>query len=194
MRKLMNFNELSQNWQNQDTQSTPTTSNDIIRKAQLQTQKLKQKKWWTIGILGLTTAILISFFVSVGAYKNMMESLGLSLMIIMLLLRVILELMSKNRLQKIDRTLDFQSYVSRLKTYFKNRRWIHFIFTPVIYLAYFGGFVAMLPVFKRELSSGFYLYILISGVVVFIGLALFIGYHIRKELNELKVLKRILEE
>jgi nitrate/nitrite transporter NarK len=190
----MNFEHISQNWQNQHIQETKTTSDDIIRKAQLQTQKLKQKKWWTIGILGFTTAILLSFFVSVGAYKNMKESIGLSLMIIMLLLRIILELLSKNRLQKIDHTLDFQSYVSQLKTYFKNRRWIHFVFTPIIYLAYFGGFVAMLPVFKRELSSGFYLYILISGVVVFIGLALFIGYHIRKELKALDFLKQLLKQ
>jgi hypothetical protein len=194
MRKIMNFENISQNWQDQHIQKTEISSDDIIRKAQLQTQKLKQKKWWTIGILGFTTAILLGFFVSVGAYKNMIESLGLSLMTIMLLLRIVLELMSKSRLQKIDRTLDFESYVSRLKNYFKNRRWIHFIFTPVIYLAYFGGFVAMLPVFKRELSSGFYLYILISGVVVFIGLALFIGYHIRKELKALDFLNQILKQ
>ncbi len=190
----MNFENISQNWQNQHIQKTETTSNDIIRKAQLQTQKLKQKKWWTIGILGFTTAVLIGFFMSVGAYKHMMESLGLSLMIIMLLLRIILELMSKKRLQKIDLTLGFESYVTQLKSYFKNRRWIHFVFTPVIYLAYFGGFVAMLPVFERELSSGFYLNILISGVVVFIGLAFFIGYHIRKELKALDFLNQLLKQ
>ncbi len=189
----MNFENISQNWQNQPIQKTETSSDDIIKKAQFQTQKLKQKKWWTMSILGFSTAVLIGFFLSVGAYKHMMESLGLSLMIIMLLLRIILELMSKNRLQKLDQTLNFQSYVSQLQTYFKNRRWIHFIFTPVIYLAYFGGFVSMLPVFKRELSSGFYLYILISGVVVFIGLAFFIGFHIRKELKALDFLKQILK-
>jgi hypothetical protein len=52
----------------------------------------------------------------------------------------------------------------------------------------------MLPVFKAELSEGFYLYILISGVAVFIVLALFIGFHIRKELLALKFLNATLKE
>jgi len=189
----MNFEKLCQNWQNQDTQSTQTPSNDIIKKAQLQTQKLKHKKWWTIGILSFTCLVLIAFFISVGVYKNWRESIGLSLMIAMLLLRVIVELISKSHLQNIEQTLDFQSYVSKLNHYFKNRRWIHLLLTPLIYVVYFGGFISMFPVFKAQLSEGFYHYILISGGVVFMGLGLFIGYHIRKELKDLLFLKRVLE-
>lgn len=185
----MNFEELSHNWQNQDNTKSTNTAEDIIKKAKAKTKAVSRKKWWTIGILNLTLIILIAFFISVGAYEDFIESLGLSLMIVMLYFRIVIELISINHLEKIDQTLDFQTYVSKRKRYFKNRKWIHFVFTPIIYLAYFGGFVAMLPVFKAELSSGFYLYILISGVVVFLGLALFIGFHIRKELRELAFLK-----
>jgi hypothetical protein len=52
----------------------------------------------------------------------------------------------------------------------------------------------MLPVFKAQLSEGFYLYILISGGVVFIGLALFIGFHILKELKALGLIQQILKD
>lgn len=189
----MNFEKLSQNWQNQDNSKQHMSAKDIISKAQSQTQTLKLKKWWTIGILGFTCLILVFFFINIGAYKNWNESLGLSLMIVMLLLRVAIEWVSKQHLQDIDQTLDFQTYVEKHQTYYKNRKWIHFVLTPIIYLAYCGGFVAMLPVFKTQLSAGFYLYILISGVFVFIGLALFIGFHIKKELQALQFLKDTLK-
>jgi len=189
----MNFIELSQNWQQQDNSKKLSTTTDIVNKAKIQSKALRQKKLWTIGILSFTCIVLITFFISVGAYNNWKESLGLSLMITMLVIRVVLELISKNHLQNIDQTLDFQSYVLKLNGYFKNRRWIHFVFTPIIYLVYFGGFVSMLPVFKVELSFAFYLYILISGIVVFVGLAVFIAFHIRKELQDLQFLKHVFE-
>ena len=189
----MNFENISQNWQNQHIQKTETTSDDIIRKAQLQTQKLKHKKWWTIGILGFTILVLGVFYFSVGAHHNWRENIGLSLMIFMLLLRIIIELLSKEHLRQIDQSLDFQTYVDKLQQYYKRRTWIHFVLTPIVYLAYFGGFISMLPVFKVELSEGFYLYILISGVVVFIGLALFITFHILRELWDLRFLREALE-
>lgn len=190
----MNFEQLSQNWQNQDHIKDHNSVDQIKSQAQKHTRQLKRKKLWTIGILSLTIITLITFFLSVGAYKNWTESLGLSLMIGMLLIRFIIELISKNQLQRIDQTLDFISYVEKHKQYFKNRQWIHFVVTPIIYLTYFGGFISMLPIFKAELSAGFYLYILISGVIVFIGLAVFIGFHIQKELLSLKFLKALINE
>jgi hypothetical protein len=137
--------------------------------------------------------VLIAFFIAVGAYKNWTESIGLSFMIVFLLLRVIIEIISKQQLQSIDQTNDFQTYVEKHQRYFKNRQWIHFVLTPIVYLAYFGGFASLLPVFKAQLSEGFYLYIIMSGVVIFIGLGLFIGYHIRKELQDLQFLNQVLK-
>lgn len=190
----MNFEDISQNWQNQNIHNTNLPkAEQLIHKAKSQTKALQRKKWWTIVILSLTFLVLVFFFFSVGAHHNWSESLGLSLMILMLLLRIAIEVISKHHLQRIDQSLDFETYVVKLKQYFKNRRWIHFVLTPIIYLAYFGGFISMLPVFKAELSEGFYLYILISGVVVFIGLALFIAFHIRKELRDLRFLREALE-
>ncbi len=189
----MNFEQISQNWQNQEHKSESNSAEYIMDIAKKQNQELKHKKLWTIGILCLTSIILITFFIYVGAYNNWTESFGLSLMIAMLLLRIIIEFLSKQHLQRIDKTLDFQTYVYKYKRYFKKRQWLHFVITPIIYLTYFGGFVSMLPVFKAELSSGFYLYILISGFVVFIGLAVFIAFHIRKELQDLQFLKHVFE-
>jgi hypothetical protein len=114
-------------------------------------------------------------------------------MIVMLFTRIALEIKSKYQLQNIDSTVDFQDFVARHKDYFKNRKWIHFVFTPLIYILYAVGFISMLPVFKENLSSGFFLYIQISGIVVFVALAVFIAYHIRKELQELHFLKKILQ-
>jgi len=191
----MNFKDISQNWQNQNTEPSNLPKAELlIQKAKAKTKALQRKKWWTIGILSLTFLVLVFFFFSVGAHQNWSESLGLSLMIFMLLSRISIELFSKHHLQHIDQSLDFQTYVDKLQRYYKMRMWIHYVLTPLIYFAYFGGFVSMLPVFKAELSEGFYLYILISGVVVFIGLALFIVFHIGRELKALELLKQMLKD
>jgi hypothetical protein len=191
----MNFEDISRNWQNQKIQhQNPTDADQLIQRAGAQTRQLQRKKWWTIGIISLTTILLVIFFISVGAYKNWSESFGLSLMIAVLLFRIIIELLSKAKLQGLDKTLDFQTYGYQLQEYYNSRKWIHFVLTPIIYLAYFGGFINMLPVFKAQLSEGFYLYILISGGVVFIGLALFIGFHILKELKALGLIQQILKD
>jgi hypothetical protein len=51
------------------------------------------------------------------------------------------------------------------------------------------GFLILLPLFKANLSSGFYTYIVVSSIVVLLVLGLFIGKQMNKELMELRALK-----
>ena len=189
----MNFETLSQTWQNQHNLTSLPKTEAIIATAKQKTSNFKKEQLISIGVLSLTFLILSIFYFSVGAHHNFSKSIGLVLMILMLFSRIALEIKSKIQLHQIDNTLDFKNFVNKHKRYFQNRRWIHFVFTPIIYLLYVGGFVIMLPVFKETLSAGFYLYIQISGVVVFVFLALFIGYHIKKELQALQFLKEVLK-
>lgn len=189
----MNFENLSQTWQNQHKNTPETKAEDIIKMAIQKAGDFKRGQMISISILSLTFLVLVGFYVGVEAYQNFTKSLGLVLMIVMLLVRIALEIKSKFELQNIDSTLSFQDFVANHKNYFKNRQWIHFVFTPLIYLLYFGGFISMLPVFKAHLSNGFFLYIQISGIVVFVGLVIFIAFHIRKELSDHQFLQKVLE-
>jgi hypothetical protein len=189
----MNFENLSQTWQNQHNNEPETKAKDLIEKAKQKTSEFKKGQIINISILSISFLVLVGFYIGVEAYQDFTKSLGLVLMIVMLFTRIALEIKSKYQLQNIDSTVDFQDFVARHRDYFKNRKWIHFVFTPLIYILYAVGFISMLPVFKENLSSGFFLYIQISGIVVFVVLAVFIAYHIRKELQELHFLKKILQ-
>jgi len=192
MRNIMNFENLSQTWQNQHNLTSLPKTEAVVATAKQKMSNFKKEQLISISVLSLTFLILVVFYFSIGAHQNISKSLGLVLMIFMLFTRIALEIRSKIQLHKMDSTLNFKDFVSKHKRYFQNRKWIHFVFSPFIYLFYVGGFVSMLPVFKETLSTGFFLYIQISGIVVFVALALFIAYHIKKELQELQFLNEVL--
>ncbi|MBZ9651899.1 hypothetical protein [Psychroflexus montanilacus] len=192
MRPPMTFQELEHLWQDQTPVKASLSAKDIQTKANLSLIRMKRKQNFTLGILGSTSLIIILFYIWVEAYKDLWQGLGLLVMIVMLFSRIGIELYQKNRLRTIDPTTDFKNYLLTHKAYFKSRKRVHFILTPVIYFIYFGGFASMLPAFKASLSSGFYTYIVISGSFTFLALAVFIGYHIKKELQELKFFEELI--
>ena len=180
------FENLKKDWKNQSTQK-PTdigfkTISDKIKVA-------KNKQWITNAVLFATIIILISFFFYVSAYKQSRSTWGLILMIVPLLMRLNIELLSIRKINKVNKGVDFKLFKTKLEHYYKSRKQIHFIITPIIFGLYIFGFSMLLPIFKQNLSSGFYNYITISSVVIFLILSILIIKEIKKELlflNELK--------
>ena len=82
-----------------------------------------------------------------------------------------------------------KSFTHELIRFYKGRRYLHFLVTPLLFASYIFGFILLLPSFKQALSPGFYTYIFISSWFIFLALAILIGYQIRKELIFLKNLK-----
>jgi len=136
----------------------------------------------------ITALILVAFFFYVSAYNSRMVVIGLGLMIGALAIRIALEIMSINKINKMDVTIDAARFKATLITYYRQRRIVHLMATPLIIIAYCIGFIILLPSFKSSLSSGFYNYILVSSVVVLIVLGIFIIIQIRKELSALRAL------
>lgn len=194
MRKLMTFQDLEQIWQEQSPVKNSVSSEHLIAKANSSLKRMHKKQQYSIGILAITCLILIFFYLSIEAYKSLWTGFGLLVMIGCLILRIAMEIYQNNQLRQMDASSDFQTYLKKHKTYFQRRQWVHFGFTPLVYLLYFGGFWMMLPTFKASLSSGFYAYILVSGSLVFVGLAGFIAYHIQKELRELKFFEDLISK
>ncbi|SFZ90058.1 hypothetical protein SAMN05428642_101717 [Flaviramulus basaltis] len=180
------FENLKNDWQNQSTQ-IPT--DDGIKIISNKIKALKSKQRITNIVLLATVAILVFFFFYVAAYTQSTATWGLILMILPLLVRVIIELLSIKKLDKLNKGIDFKSFKIKLESYYKSRKQVHFVLTPVVFAVYVIGFIMLLPNFKQALSSGFYNYILVSSVVIILLLAFFIIKEIKKELlflNELK--------
>lgn len=188
---MKTFEELQNIWDQQTEPDVKPTANEIIKKAEANTKKIKRSHFWTKVILSLTSLILIAYYFWVGAYRQTLFSFGLCIMIIMLLVRIALEWVSTKKLENLKIDVNLIEYSKLAHHFYDWRKKIHYIFTPIIYLTYIVGFTLLLPVFKDKFSRGFYLYILSSGYVFLLIFGLFMIRIIKKEIKLLNFLKNI---
>ncbi len=183
------FKELQSIWNQQAIIQPKLDTEEIKTKSFQKIKAQKVKHFWTIGILSTLIIVLIFFYKFI--YNDAITSKlnGLELMILVIVIRIVLEIVSAILFKKIDFTTSFKKHTDQLVAYFKFRKTIHFIFTPIIYLLYIVGFYLLLPLFKTSLSHSFYLYVLISGIVFLTLFSLQLFKIIRKDLNDLKFLQ-----
>jgi len=183
----MEFKDIQNTWQQQSEQ---TTLPDFEPAKQKLAQLRKQQKITQL-ILGITGAILIAFFFYIAAYKHSGTLIGMLLLISVIVFRVSIEIISQQKLRKINILLSFVDFKEQLITYYKKRKKLAFTTIPVLLIVYNIGFAIMSYYFYQYLSRGFFYYIIISYLVSFIILF----YFIRKQvLNELHILKNLQEE
>ena len=180
------FKKIQSEWEKQDEIIAPENSfESLISKI----KSIKNKQKITNVVLTTTVLVLIAFFFYVSGYKNNQVVLGLSLMIGGLITRIVIELLSIKQLKKLNTSENNAVFKQGLIKYYSQRRIVHFVLTPIIVVLYVIGFMILLPLFKANLTSGFYTYIVVSSIVVLLVLGLFIGKQINKELMELRALK-----
>lgn len=184
---MKTFKDLQTEWQHQTEVEVPQNGAERIMGI---LSNIRKRQRWTNRILGATALGLIVFFFYISGYEFQTVTIGLSLMIGALFVRIALEVFSLRRLRRMDPLNEFRTYRERMIRYYDRRRMVHLVITPLIILIYAFGFWLLLPSFKANLSTGFYRYILISSMVVLLVLGFIIGKQIRDELRILKGLKR----
>ncbi|WP_430410816.1 hypothetical protein [Kordia sp.] len=183
----MEFKDIENTWQ-QHTTSEATTLPDF-EPAKQQLNYLRKKQQLTQLILGSTIAILIAFFFYIAAYKYSGPLIGMSLLIGVVLVRVFIEIRSQQKLKKINVLLSFVAFKAQLIAYYKKRKTLAFRIIPALLIIYNIGFAIMTYYFYQYLSRGFFYYIVISYIVSFIILFIFIRKQVLKELQILKTLQ-----
>jgi hypothetical protein len=183
------FNEIKSIWNQQSEANPKRNSNEIINDSIQKTKKLKNNYYWTIGILSTLIIVLIFFYYSIFNSQISKQIKGLELMIIVIIIRITLETISVFKFKKIDFTTNFKAYTKQLISFYKFRKLIHFFLTPTIYTLYIYGFISLLPLFKQNLSSGFYLYVLCSGFGFIIFFSFILFKVIKRDLSDLDYLK-----
>ncbi|AXG69043.1 hypothetical protein KORDIASMS9_01262 [Kordia sp. SMS9] len=182
----MEFKDIQNTWQQQ---SGKTTIPDFTP-AQQKLQKLRKEQRITQLILGVTGIILIVFFFYISAYKYSGTLLGMLLMISVVVIRVFIEIRSRQKLRKINVLLTLEDFKGQLIHYYQNRKILAFRTIPILLIVYNLGVGIMMYYFYLYLSRGFFYYVLISYLVSFVVLF----YFIRKQvLNELSILKALQE-
>jgi hypothetical protein len=180
----MEFKDIQNTWQKQTGQNTPPD----FKPAQQKLQKLRNKQRITQFVLGTTGIILIVFFFYISAYKFSGTLLGMSLLIAVIVIRVFIEVQSRQKLKKINHLLSLEDFKAQLIQYYENRKKLTFTTIPILLIIYNIGVGIMMYYFYQYLSRGFFYYVLISYIVSFVILF----YFIRKQvLNELNILKNL---
>jgi len=182
---MNDFQHIKEQWQQHQTPLPNKNINEIIERS----QEIKRKQQITKIVLGITVLILMAFFFYVSAYKNTRAFWGLGLMIGSLCIRIIMEYFSSLKKERFPLYQNMLAFNQQLVNYYKSRRMIHYLWTPVLFASYVFGFVLLLPVFKQQLSIGFFKYIIVSSIIIFIALAVLIGFQVRKELKIIKSLQ-----
>jgi hypothetical protein len=188
---MESFENIEQLWGSQKTVEPTVTANEIESKAKGNALKIKRNHQWTVGVIATTFIMLVVYFFWMSAHQLNELTLGLSLMIVMLVLRIALEWRSLVQFNAIDPNLPARNYIEEVKQFYSKRKIIHYVLTPIIFATYIAGFIILLPIFKQNLPTGFYLYILISGPIIFLALGVFIAKKIQAEMKLLSKMKRL---
>ncbi len=157
----MKNDSLDQIWNLQKKEPTMLKPQEILAKA----GKQRKGQFLTISILVTTILVLIGYATYIRNTSWNDFTWGLFLMISSLVFRVGLEFLSLYRKESKLISLDNNTYKTYLKKHYRLRLGINYIITPVCFVVYVMGFTRLLPYFEREFSSGFYSYILFSGII-----------------------------
>ena len=188
------FEDLQATWELQTDVQPKLTSHEIIEKGAKQLQQIKIKHYGTIAILTLLIFALTYYYFWIYNEKITAQLNGLRVMILVIIVRIILEIISIIQFKKIDFTDSFTNYTTKLMQFYKFRKTIHFIVAPLILISYCIGFIALLPLFKENLSKGFYLYIIWSGSIFLIIFGFIMFKSSKKDIQNLKFLKNNVDD
>ena len=184
------FNNMISGWKNQTIPASANRANEIADEARKRLKDTKRKHTATIAVLGTTLLILTSFSLYIGGESSIFVG-GIGLMIVALCVRIVVEWWSSVQLKKLNIREDSTNYLKQLTGFQKTRKKIHGKFTAITFGLYVAGFGLLLPFFKASLSTGFFTYIIVSGIIAF-GVLI---YFIRKKINvELKNLTLTINE
>jgi len=182
------FDDMMAGWKRQPIPKPTVDAGSFAALAKRRVGSSRRKHVATIAVLGATLLVVLGFSLYVG-YANLQFVLGIGLM--MLMLGIGVEVRSRQLLQRLDSSEGTSSYLRELTLFYQQRRRIHGAFTYLVFGLYVAGFCVLLPLFKQTLPYGFFIYIVISGVVVFTVLLVYIR---KKTVAELKELQATIDE
>lgn len=188
------FDELQTIWSKQPQPQTAISSAQLMAKGEAHIKILRAGHWGTISILMVLILTLIAYFIFIGANVVNGLTIGLSIMIGVIIVRVLLEWLSIQKFNAIQFHSTMVIFTRQMQQYYVWRKKVHRVFIPIIYISYTIGFSLLLPGFKENLSVGMYWYVVISGYGFLTGFAVLMVHILRKEMKLLDFLRTVNEE
>ncbi len=181
---MKNFNTASKDW------SMQSAGNALPEKLGL----IKNKQGYTVAVLCITAIVLVSYAVWVINPDETLFNTGMLLMILSVVVRIVLEIKSMGEGRRMSPATDLISYHHQIKNYRQNRLQIHQIWTPILLITYWTGFVLLIPAFKQYLNNFMFQYVCWSSIPIAIVMVWLIAREVKKEKLLLSQIKSDLSE
>lgn len=173
----MENNELTQLWSEQKSALSDINAQQMINSSN------KQRNKQLIGIIVMSITVMVLIIYAWTFFSSQWNNFnsGLLLMISSLVFRIALEFYYRWIKESKLVTLDYKKFNQYLINYYKARRWINYVITPLCFGLYCFGLTLLFPYFKTEFSNGFYQYLIVSGIGSLVIVAVIIIKGIVKE-------------
>lgn len=188
---MKTFENLQDIWNAQSISNHKKNTAELIVMAEEHSKKIQLNHIGTLVIIGITTLILITYFIWIGSYSFSFFTLGLALMISSMLIRILIEGISVSKFESMNTELPLVEYCKKATAFYEWRKKIHYVVTPIIYMIYLLGFSLLIPTFKTEFSTPFFIYLVVSGYGFLIGFTFFLRKKLKNEMEILAFLKNI---
>ena len=186
------FSELENTWNSSKKaiQSSTKSLQDVYAKIQNNKRENFLFYYGTISTLVITLIGVACFFYFVAPVKELLSRMGVSLMLLGLLVRIVIELFSVLRAKKIHLQSNSLEAINHTIAFHKFRKSIHGVVAPIILTFYTIGFYVITPEFLQYLSVESVILYDLSYLVI----AVILFVQIRKGVvKEMTLLKEIIE-
>lgn len=187
------MDELLKRWKNekQRVHQQSSSIDEIIAIAQKKKKSTRYFHYGNIAILSITLVMISLFFYYVAPFKETLSRFGVLLMVVGLFVRIIIELFSVIKFQKIRLSDDALSATEEYLVFYEFRKKIHGPVTITIVVLYCIGFYFLSPEFSLYIPLLWMVLMHVSFVMGALFLIWQIRKGIRKEMDDLSALTEL---
>ena len=185
---MNNFNEIKNLWNSQRTIAHSDVPEDLYKRIKKADNVVNNKHINTVIILLATIGFITTGYLMIFKQHSWFSIAGIVAMDISLLIRIVIEMISLKRMQRMDFLSTSVVFADALSTFYSWRRKIHQYPTWLTVATYGVGVGLLFNEFYKHLPNFWFHFFLVQLIVIAIVLFFFIRKQIRKELNSLKQL------
>jgi len=186
--KEKDLDDLTGLWQKAKAGAAQPSSNvaSIINAGEARKKSAVAAHYGNAAILSGTVFLLMIFFYYLYDFQDLLSKVGYNLMIGGLVVRILIELFSAWRSEKIKVSDATTASLQNSVAFHQFRKRIHGPVTILIFVLYFIGFYMLTPEFNRHISLGWLVLMDVSALLIAVLLTYFIRRGIKQEMCDLE--------
>lgn len=190
------MNDLKNKWKDAERtlESNPHVIEQLIARAKAKKKSSLYFHYGNIAVLALTLIVIVIFFYFIFPFQDRLSKSGVALMVVGLAVRILIEIFSSIKSQKIDLSNTALKATVDTEEFYSFRRKIHGPVTLIIVGIYTIGFYMLTPEYSRHFDLLSLILIDVSYIVGAVFLIWQIGKGIKKEMKQLSEIIELRKE